>query len=62
MFMTHGDKEAIMLQNRRGFIKIAVEHGIPVIPMYHFGNSQLLRFVPRCACCMLSPWAISPSL
>ena len=50
MFVVHEDKESIILKNRRGFLKMAVEHGVPVIPVYHFGNSHVVKIFPRCVC------------
>jgi diacylglycerol O-acyltransferase 2, plant len=49
MFESHPDKEVIFLKRRRGFVKAAIQYGVPIIPMYHFGNSQIVHFGPRCA-------------
>lgn len=35
-------KERIKLLSRKGFIRVAVEQGCQPVPVYHFGNSQLL--------------------
>lgn len=51
MFESHPDRETIFLRKRRGFIKAAVSNGVSVLPMFHFGNSQILKFVPRCVSC-----------
>jgi diacylglycerol O-acyltransferase 2, plant len=48
MFEAHPDKEVVHLSRRRGFLRFAVQHGVPVVPMYHFGNSTILAFWPRC--------------
>lgn len=31
---------------RKGLIRTAIETGTPVVPCYHLGNSQILRFGP----------------
>jgi hypothetical protein len=33
----------IQIQDRKGFVRIAVESGTPLVPVYHFGNSKLFR-------------------
>lgn len=48
MFVCESDREVIVLRNRRGFVRAAVQHGVPLLPVYYFGNSQLLSFGPRC--------------
>jgi 2-acylglycerol O-acyltransferase 2 len=45
MFITSPDYEAIKLQGRKGFVRIAVETGTPIVPVYHFGNSLLFRWI-----------------
>jgi diacylglycerol O-acyltransferase 2, plant len=47
MFEVYPDREVIHLSKRRGFVRAAVQHGVPIIPMYHFGNTQILSFFPR---------------
>ena len=49
MFEAQPDRETIHLSRRRGFIRFALQYGIPVVPVYHFGNSQIPEFWPRCA-------------
>jgi 1-acyl-sn-glycerol-3-phosphate acyltransferase len=39
---THPDEEYVIARHR-GFLKLAVKHGIPVIPVYCFGASKLLK-------------------
>jgi Diacylglycerol acyltransferase len=45
-FMLSDDHEAIMLKSRRGVAKVSIETGCPIVPVYHLGNSRLLRFGP----------------
>ena len=47
------DDETLFLASRRGFVRVAIQAGAPLLPVYHIGASQLLRFVgwPR-----LSRW------
>jgi hypothetical protein len=30
--------------DRKGFVRMAVESGTPLVPVYHFGNSKLFRW------------------
>ena len=32
---------------RKGFIRAAIETGTPIVPVYQFGTSKLLKLVPR---------------
>jgi hypothetical protein len=46
--------QVIKVRERKGFVRIAVETGTPIVPVYHFGNSLLFRWVaPRA----LERWA-----
>jgi len=47
IFKLHPDKERIVLRNRRGFVRVAVEHGAYLIPVYYFGQSTFLSFGPK---------------
>jgi diacylglycerol O-acyltransferase 2, plant len=47
MYHQYPDKEVVKLQGRRGFVKVAVEEGRDIVPVYHFGNTQLLEFGPK---------------
>ena len=42
--MQHKDKEQIILRDRKGVVRVAVEEGADggLVPVYHFGNSLLL--------------------
>ena len=46
-FMLADDHEEIMLKSRRGIAAVAVETNTPVVPVYHLGNSRLLKFGPQ---------------
>lgn len=35
--------ECVLLASRKGFIRMALEHGVPVIPIYCFGSSKMLK-------------------
>lgn len=37
-------REAVYLSNRKGFIKLAIQSGSDLVPMYTLGQSQLLTF------------------
>lgn len=37
--------ERVFLAQRRGFVRLAIQSGTPLLPVYHMGASQLLRFV-----------------
>ena len=47
MFMGHPKEERIMLLTRKGFVRVAVEEGADIVPVFHFGNSLILEFWPR---------------
>eukprot|EP00877_Chromochloris_zofingiensis_P005689 jgi/Chrzof1/15120/Cz09g27290.t1_DGAT2D[v5.2] len=49
MYMQHPRKERIKLRSRKGFVRIAVEEGLNggLIPVYHFGNTQIFDFAPQ---------------
>jgi len=33
-------RERVYLNNRRGFLRLAIIHGVPVVPSYTFGSSD----------------------
>lgn len=41
MFMIRKDHERIKLKDRKGFVRIALEHGTPILPVYMFGANQV---------------------
>ena len=43
MFVVNPKEEVMMVQNRKGFISIALETGTQIIPCYCFGNTQTFR-------------------
>eukprot|EP00878_Enallax_costatus_P016076 GHUV01016857.1.p1 GENE.GHUV01016857.1~~GHUV01016857.1.p1 ORF type:complete len:299 (+),score=36.27 GHUV01016857.1:955-1851(+) len=48
MFLWEEHREVIKILDRKGFVRIAVEQGVPLVPVYHFGNSRLFSWVaPR---------------
>jgi len=48
MYLLDAAAEVIKIRDRKGFVRIAVEHGVPIVPVYHFGNSKLLLYGPKC--------------
>mmetsp|Transcript_5329 Transcript_5329/g.7821 ORF Transcript_5329/g.7821 Transcript_5329/m.7821 type:complete len:367 (-) Transcript_5329:1312-2412(-) len=40
---THPDDECALLANRKGFIRMAIRHGVPVIPVYTFGATKMFK-------------------
>ena len=41
--MTHPNDECTILQSRKGFIRLAVKYGVPVVPVYCFGSTKILK-------------------
>lgn len=48
MFEPQTDCERIIVKNRYGFVQCAVIAGTPIVPVYHFGQTQLFQFGPHC--------------
>ncbi len=45
MLLTSNERqEVIYLKNRRGFIKFSLEEGLSIVPMYGFGENDVLSF------------------
>ena len=42
---THPDDEYAILEGRKGFIRMAIKHGVPVVPVYTFGATKMLKRV-----------------
>ena len=53
MYVNEPTKEMIKFSGRKGFIRAAVETGMPICPVYQFGNSRFLKLVPK----WLEPYA-----
>jgi 2-acylglycerol O-acyltransferase 2 len=47
MFLARDDVEQVFLKSRKGFIKLALQQGVDVIPVYMFGNTHALSAL-RC--------------
>lgn len=54
MFLWEEHREVIKIRDRKGFVRIAVEQGVPLVPVYHFGNSRLFRCGAYCDMCAAS--------
>lgn len=47
MFMMDKEKERVKLRGRKGFARVALEEDVDgIVPVYYFGQSQLLNFGP----------------
>lgn len=40
---THPDEEYAIARGRKGFVRMAVKHGIPVVPVYCFGATKMFK-------------------
>lgn len=47
VYCSSSDKELVYCKNHRGFIKIALEEGSDLIPMYCFGHTQTFDVYPQ---------------
>ena len=41
--MTNPNDEYAILENRKGFIRMAIKHGVPLVPVYSFGANKMLN-------------------
>lgn len=39
----HPDEEYVILNSRKGFVRLAVKHGVPLIPVYCFGSTKMFK-------------------
>jgi 2-acylglycerol O-acyltransferase 2 len=47
MYLAGGESDHIYIKSRKGFVSVAVEEGINIVPVYHFGNTAILSFGPK---------------
>ena len=45
-FMQSDEREEVLLRARKGLMKTSIETGAAVMPVYHLGNSRILKFGP----------------
>ncbi|GBF98537.1 diacylglycerol acyltransferase [Raphidocelis subcapitata] len=46
MYLLHPDYECIKLLDRKGFVRVAIEHGADILPVYMLGASRMTSFGP----------------
>jgi len=47
MYMQEPDRERLKLKSRKGFVKIALEQGADLVPIYHFGNTKIMDIIGK---------------
>lgn len=47
MYVQDPKVENVVLQNRRGFIKVALTAGADLVPVYHMGNTRVLSIIGK---------------
>lgn len=52
LYSAGGSDDHIYIRSRKGFVSVAVQEGVDIVPVYHFGNTQILSFGPK----FLEPW------
>eukprot|EP01088_Endostelium_zonatum_P018392 TRINITY_DN5889_c1_g1_i1.p1 TRINITY_DN5889_c1_g1~~TRINITY_DN5889_c1_g1_i1.p1 ORF type:complete len:398 (+),score=77.07 TRINITY_DN5889_c1_g1_i1:71-1264(+) len=45
LFLTNREQEKVYFKKRKGIIKIAISKGVPLVPVYYFGQTQLYDFI-----------------
>jgi len=45
LFLSSEEEEVLYLKNRKGFIKLALQEGVDIIPTYLFGNTTVLSVI-----------------
>ena len=43
MFLINTDKEILYFKKRQNTVKAAIQEGVPIIPMYFFGNTKIFN-------------------
>lgn len=46
MFLSDTKRDIVLLKERKGFVKLALTTGTPIVPVYVFGNNKMLKLVP----------------
>jgi len=44
---THEEKDVLYLKNRKGFVKVAMQNNVGLVPVYAFGENQLFQHEPN---------------
>ncbi len=44
-------RDSIYVKKRLGFVKLAIQAGIDIIPVYHLGQSQVLKQLSNAITC-----------
>jgi len=39
--LTQFNKQRVFVQKRKGFVKLAIEHGASLVPVYSFGETDM---------------------
>uniref|UniRef100_A0A7S0WRW5 diacylglycerol O-acyltransferase n=1 Tax=Pyramimonas obovata TaxID=1411642 RepID=A0A7S0WRW5_9CHLO len=49
LFLCDDKEERIFVKKRKGFVKVALQTGVDIIPVYLFGNTQVLKVAKSAA-------------